>query len=142
MDYVYRPVTIRLARPEDAPGMAEVIMRSWEAAYEGIIPGEYIREKNATRPAQYKRSMTDENKNSYVMVRDGKIAGVMRIAPPQDEDALDDWYELHYIYLHPDYFRSGIGTQSVEFAFNLARGIGKRLMVDRGQTIRQNPKEH
>jgi len=121
-------ITIRLAVPADAPDMAEVGMRSWEVAYKDILPADYIREKNATRSEQYKRVITDENENSYVIQKDGKTVGIMKIAPSQDGDTDENYYELHYIYLHPDYFRQGIGTQAVEFAFDKARGLGKRFM--------------
>ena len=35
MDYVDKPITIRLAIPNDASEMAEIHMRSWEVAYCG-----------------------------------------------------------------------------------------------------------
>jgi ribosomal protein S18 acetylase RimI-like enzyme len=53
----------------------------------------------------------------------------MKIAPPQDDDVGDDFYELHYIYLHPDYFRMGIGTKAMEFTCEKARSIGKTSMI-------------
>ncbi|MDR2686643.1 MAG: hypothetical protein LBB75_02745, partial [Oscillospiraceae bacterium] len=62
--------------------MAEVHMRSWEAAYKDIVPADYIREKNAARPAFYKRVITEENTDFYVIQLDGKTVGIMRIAPP------------------------------------------------------------
>ena len=34
MDYIYRPLTIRLAVPADALDMAEALMRSWEVMAE------------------------------------------------------------------------------------------------------------
>jgi len=123
------PVEIRLARPSDAPDMAEIIMRSWETAYKDILPPEYIREKNAVRPEQYKRAITDENTNSYIIRRGDKTVGVMRIDSPQDGDADGSCYELHNIYLHPDYFRQGIGTLAMEFAFQKARDLGKKIML-------------
>ena len=122
-------IEIRFAVPADAPDMAEVGMRSWEAAYRDILPVDYIREKNATRPEQFKQSITDENDNSYVIIKDGKTVGIMKIAPSSDEDLNDDFYELHYIYLHPDYFRLGIGTRAMEFAFDKARENGKKFIV-------------
>jgi GNAT superfamily N-acetyltransferase len=122
-------VAIRLASPSDAPGMAEVHMRSWEAAYKDIVPAAYIREKNAARPAMYNRIFTDENTDFYVIQLDGKTVGIMRIAPPQDEDAGDNTCEIHCLYLHPDVFRMGIGTKAMEFAFNKARGSGKTAMT-------------
>ena len=122
-------VEIRLARPPDAPGMAEVIMRSWEIAYKDIMPPEYIREKNAARPEQYNRVITDENTSSYVIRRDNKTVGVMRIDSPQDGDTDGSCYELHNIYLHPDYFRQGIGTLAMGFALKKARELGKKTML-------------
>ena len=122
-------ITIRPAVPADAPDMAEVHMRSWEIAYKDIIPAEYIREKNAGRPALYARIITGEDLNQYVIQKDGKTVGIMRAAPPQDDDVSDNFYELHGIYLHPDYYRQGIGTQAVEFAFDKARSLDKTVMT-------------
>jgi len=86
LDYIYKPINIRLAVPADAPEMAEVLMRSWEVAYKDIIPADYIRQKNATRPEQYKRVITDENTTDYVIQQSNKTVGIMRITPPQDDD--------------------------------------------------------
>ena len=122
-------VTIRLAVPADASDMAEVHIRSWEVAYKDIIPEEYIREKNAGRHELYKRVITRGNTNTYVIQHGKKTVGVMRVAPPQDEDAGDNVYELHCIYLHPDYFRQGIGTKAMEYALSIARRLGKKTMI-------------
>ena len=53
----------------------------------------------------------------------------MNIASPQDDDIGEDGYELGSIYLHPDFFRQGIGTQALNFAFNKARSLKKTFMV-------------
>jgi len=117
---------IRLATPADAQDMAEVGMRSWEVAYKEILPADYIREKNATRPDLFKRVITDENQNSYVIQLGGKTVGIMKLDAPVDDDLTDEYYELHYIYLHPDYFRQGIGAKAMDFAMEKARELGKK----------------
>lgn len=122
-------VTIRLARPDDAPAMAEVHVCSWLAAYKDIIPEAFMAQKNAERPALYKRVITKENTNSYVIEREGKIIGIMRVAPPQDTDLNDNAYELHYLYLHPAVFRLGIGTAAMSFACRLAKNLDKTTLV-------------
>jgi len=119
---------IRLAKPSDAPDMAEIHARSWEVAYKDIIPMEYIKQKNATRPALYQRIITNDNTTQYVIQADCKTVGIMCIDDPQDDDIDDNYYELHGIYLHPDYYRKGIGTQAVDFAFEKARELGKKFM--------------
>ncbi|MCL2286927.1 MAG: GNAT family N-acetyltransferase [Firmicutes bacterium] len=121
-------ITIRLAKPEDVQHMAEVLMRSWEVAYKDIFSAEYIREKNATRPALFRRVITDDNTEAFVIMCGSKVVGIMRVALPQDDDVDDAVYELHYIYLHPDYFRRGIGTKAMKFAFDIAKSKGKTVM--------------
>jgi GNAT superfamily N-acetyltransferase len=122
-------ITIRLAVPEDALDMAEIGMRSWEVAYKDIIPADFIREKNATRLEQYKRIITDENANHYVIQKHGKTVGIMWIAPSPDDDMGNDCYDVHAVYLHPDYFRQGIGKQAMDFAFDKARSLGKTIIT-------------
>lgn len=122
-------ISIRLATPADAVDMAQVHMRSWADAYQCILPAAFIREKNATRPALYQQVITGDNTDSYVIESDGKIVGIMGVGAPHDDDADDDVYELLYLYLHPDTFRMGIGSQAMAFAFNLARSLGKSTMT-------------
>lgn len=122
-------ITIRLAVPADAPDMAEIHMRSWEAAYKDIIPEEYIREKNAGRTALWERILGSINTTQYIIKKDGKTAGMMGIGASRDENAGDDTYELMGLYLLPEYFRQGIGTQAMEFAFDMTRVLGKKHMT-------------
>lgn len=122
-------ITIRLAKPEDAPDMAEVLARSWEIAYKDIIPMEYIKAKNATRSDQFARIITHDNKTQHVVQADNKTMGIMNVAPPQDDDVSDEFYELHGLYLHPEYYRMGIGTQTMNFAIDVARNLGKKYMT-------------
>jgi len=134
-------ITVRLAVPADAPDMAEIHMRSWEVAYKDIIPAEYIKEKNATRPALWKRIITDENQYQYVIQKNGKIVGIMCVVPKPQDDVGNEVSELEGIYLHPDYYRQGIGSQAMEFAYSKAREWGKKVMtvwvfIDNANSIR------
>ena len=129
MDYIHGDIAIRLAVPADAPDFAEIHIRSWEAAYKDIIPADYIREKNAARHDLWKRIITGENTIHYIVQKNGKTAGIMTVAPSRDNDADDSFYELRGIYLHPDYYRQGIGTHAMEYAYSVARDLGKTTMT-------------
>ena len=118
------PITIRLAIPADAPDIAEVLMRSWEVAYKDIVPADFIRERNATRTAQFK--IPDDDTSYYIMQKYGKTVGMMRLLPDNSDDSI---YDLQAIYLHPDYFLQGIGTTAMEFAFEKARSLGKTAVT-------------
>jgi len=116
------------ASPPDAPEMAEVLMRSWEEAYGDIIPEDFIRQKNAARPEQFRQAITDGNEDEYVIQESGRIIGIMKVAPPLDDDLGGDYYELRYLYLHPDYFRRGVGKRAMAFAFDKARQFDRQYM--------------
>ena len=122
-------VTVCLAGPADARDMAEIHMRSWEAAYAGILPAEYIEKKNKDRPALWERVLAEGNTTRHIILADGRAAGLLCLGPPEEDDAGGDAYELYAIYLHPDFYRQGVGTQALAFAFDKARGLGKREMT-------------
>ena len=121
-------ITITLATPADAHDMAEIHIRSWEAAYKDIIPADYIKAKNATRHELWQRILTPDNEKQHIIRANGKTAGMLSVDLPHDEIG-DEYYELHGIYLFPEYFRQGIGTKAVNFAFDQARKLGKRQMI-------------
>ena len=129
MDCLNRPITIRSARPSDALVMAKIHMRSWETAYTGIIPEEYIREKNAARPAMWEKSLAEEQHPHKVILLGDTVVGIVCFDQPQDDDVGEAFCELRLIYLHPDYFRKGIGTKAMEYAFACARDMGKDFMT-------------
>jgi len=108
--------------------MAEIHVRSWEVAYKDIIPADFIHEKNATRLEMWRKMITEENATQYVIELDGKAVGILGLGLPRDLDLSDDYSELFAIYLHPDYYRQGIGTQAMRFAFDKAVRMGKTLM--------------
>jgi hypothetical protein len=83
LDYIYRPVTIRLATPADASDMAEIHARSWEAAYKDILPAEYIKKQSEKRPGLWQKIMSEENTSQYVIRTDGRTVGIMCAAPPK-----------------------------------------------------------
>jgi len=122
-------ITIRLCLPADAPAMAEIHMRSWEAAYRDIVPAEYIREKNATRPERWRQFLAGEISSQHIIEADGNPAGMLCFGPSREEDAGEDTYEVYAIYLHPDYFRQGIGTRAMNYALGEAKKLGKLSMT-------------
>jgi len=123
-------IVIRSANPSDAPHVAEILMRSWEAAYRGIMPADFIQARNSLRPEQYKQLLAADERTYYVICNGERIVGYMRIVNASEgDDAASSAYDLEQIYLHPDCWRQGIGTQAMAFACALARDAGKSAMV-------------
>lgn len=130
-------ITIRLAVNNDAADMAEIHARSWEAAYKDILPPECIKTQSAKRPALWQKILAAENSIHYIILMKETPVGMITVGPPQQEDIEiendiginDTFFELHGIYLHPDYFRMGIGTRAMEFAFDKAKNANKTNML-------------
>ena len=134
----YNNINIRLAVLSDASAMAEIHARSWEAAYKDIMPAKYIEKQSEKRPAQWRNILSQENKKQYIIEADGKPAGMVCVGEPHheyteifnDDSCIDSSFcELHNIYLHPNYFRCGIGTRAMDFAINKGREANKSNIV-------------
>ena len=123
-------ITIRLAIPSDAPDIAEILMRSWEVAYGNIIPVDFIQKRNSIRMEQFKQAITEENDTYYTIQTDGKTVGYMRVVNAlSDDDSECEVSDLEQIYLHPDYYRQGIGTRAMNFAYSVALSSRKTVMI-------------
>ena len=113
-------VTIRRARPQDAPAMAQVHVAAWRSAYAGILPDAYLEALSATREAaSYERA---------ILARRGGHAGFVAVADAQ-EDAAQGIIGFATGGLAR---RPGLAEGEVETLYLLDdfrdRGIGRRLM--------------
>lgn len=128
---------IRLANLTDAQDMANIHARSWEVAYKDIIPMDYIKKQSEKRKALWEKILSGANEKQYIIELDGKPVGMMCVAPPQIEEieikndtGIDDsFWELHGIYLLPDYYRKGIGAIVMKYAFDKAITNGAENMI-------------
>lgn len=96
-------VLIRKALPSDAEEMAAVHIRSWEAAYAGIVPDQTIAEKNAARPALWKKLLSEDGKNlKYAICEDERIVGLMILNNPEDKTEEESTLEVGCLYISPE----------------------------------------
>lgn len=108
---------IRDAVPEDAMAVARVHVRSWLAAYRGLIADDFL---DALRPedraATYEFGAEDlAAPRTIVAEADGEIRGFATTGPCRDEDALGA-AELYALYVDPRRWRAGIGLLLLEAA--------------------------
>ncbi len=111
-------IYIRRATAADSETMADIHRRSWSAAYAGLLSAEAIAQKNAGRSALWKRLLQEEsqeNANYFLAEADGVPAGMISIGSYRDEN-IPDIGEIRAIYLLPEYWNRGIGSQLIAFA--------------------------
>jgi ribosomal protein S18 acetylase RimI-like enzyme len=101
----------RDAAVEVALGIARVSVTAWQAAYQGLMPAEYL----AGLSAEAALPRFEQGLRAYplvlVMELDGTIVGFSWYGASRDADATPQTGEVMAINLHPSYWRRGLGRE-------------------------------
>ena len=101
---------IRAAIPEDALAVARVHVRSWQAAYRGLIPQAYLDSlKPEVWAAKYGFQRTDPERPTTLVAVDGDGIRGLAMTGPYRGDDLTDVVELLAIYADPQHWGAGVG---------------------------------
>jgi len=121
----YMGILLRAAESADAMSVACVHVRSWQSAYRGLLPKEYLDQLRPEERAQvYDFATRDPRKaQTIVAVEAGLIRGFATTAPSRDQD-LAGHGELCALYVDPDYWGRGMGMALVSAARDRLVGMG------------------
>ena len=122
---------VRTAGPDDAPRIAEVNVRSWKAAYAGIVPDAILDGMDIDRYREtWLRRIADLGQRSlFVAVLDGRIEGYVLSGPARDHDLPDLAGEVYAIYVDPPAQRRGLGRVLLDAGEGELRGAGFEPLV-------------
>jgi len=132
-----QPITIRPARIEDAPAIAHVQVKTWQATYRGIVPDTFLdtmdEAERTKRWGSFIEQSCSDATQPFVIVAVHAVAGIIGYAAggqARSEDA-GPLGELYALYILPPFQRRGIGRQLVvAFAQELlARGFNKMVVL-------------
>lgn len=102
---------LRGATVADAHGLAVVHVRSWQAAYRGLMPQEVLDGLSiAEREANWARIVAETPRGSQTLVvlDADRLVGWASYGDARDADAVGTG-ELWGIYVHPDAWSTGVG---------------------------------
>ena len=121
---------IRLAKPDDALIVARIHVRSWQAAYQGLIPDDYLK---GLRPEERARRYEFASENplaaaTLVAMENDTLVGFATVAPARDADAAGHG-ELCALYVDPDRLRRGVGSALLTAACERLVARGFRNLV-------------
>jgi ribosomal protein S18 acetylase RimI-like enzyme len=122
-------VELRDATPADAHAIAEVLVRSWRAAYRGLLPDDVLAGLSVPdRERFWSGALTARAPGTRAVVASiaGAVVGFAATGPPlvpadRADPTLGDLYAL---YLAPDVWHRGIGTQLHDAALDRLRSCG------------------
>jgi GNAT superfamily N-acetyltransferase len=114
---------LRPAEPADAIAVARVHVRSWQAAYRGLMPDDYLDQlRPEDRAKKYTFGSTDPlQPQTIVATEGGAIHGFATTAPARD---MQNYGELWALYVDPEQWGCGIGVALISEA--------RAGLVDRG----------
>jgi GNAT superfamily N-acetyltransferase len=105
------PVLIRRAEPGDAAGIADVHVRSWRKAHEGVVPSEWL---GLTQVKGREESWRTElqmaaDRRPWVALVDGQVVGFASAGLSRDDDSGPEIGEVYHVYVAPECWGRGIG---------------------------------
>jgi len=113
---------IRRARLEDAAAIAEVHVRTWQAAYEHVFGAERLAGIDVARREGLARHFaTDAEHDAFVAEAGGRIVGFVACGPPGDGG---EERELFAIYVLPEAWGSAAASGLMGAALDAMRGRG------------------
>lgn len=119
----------RPAAPADAVALATVHVRSWQAAYRGVLSDDVLDgpELPENRVRLWRRLPDEPGPRDLTFVAerpDGRIVGLLHGAPTRDPDGDPDTGEVIAIYAEPTAWGTGVGRELMTAALQALRGAG------------------
>jgi len=117
---------VRRATVADAPAIADVHTRTWQAAYEHVFGPERLAGIDAgRRRSSWERAIAN-GQDVFVAELDGRVVAFVSVGAARDDEALG---ELHAIYALPETWGTGVGRALMRSAVEALRGAGHREAV-------------
>ena len=140
----HRPSTdVRLARVEDAAALARVHVRSWQAAYAGIVDGAHLAALDVgARTELWRDRLTGGQAGAltYVATAGSDVVGFATAGPVRDQDLerqQQGWAEVYALYVDPGQWRGGVGSALWRA---LDAGWGEEVVAVALWVLRDNPR--
>lgn len=99
---------IRLT-PEYASKASHIYALSWKAAYQGIVPQEYLDSLSLERWTPF---LTDSPSTGFLLKDGGEFTATSSVSAARDE-TMPGWGEIISIYVLPQYFHKGYGSRLI-----------------------------
>jgi len=103
---------IRRATLEDAAAIAAIHVRTWQAAYAGIVPDDFLAGLSKEKRKEFwGRELADNQSIVVTAVEKGAVVGWASGGASRDPDAAKCVSEVYAIYISPENWAQGVGTQ-------------------------------
>jgi GNAT superfamily N-acetyltransferase len=117
---------VRPGELTDATALGTIRVAAWRQAYDGSVAREVLDGLDAEHEALAfaARMHADPAIHTLVAVSEGVVIGYCIFGPDRDEPARDRG-EVYAVYVHPDHWRSGAGSQLMNAALEELAASGR-----------------
>lgn len=116
---------IRKASERDATRIARIHVRTWQAAYRGLLPDAYLDGLDPLQRAiSWKGLIGAPDEFVLVAVRGERIVGFCSLLPSRDSAAPPEIAEISSLYVDPREWRRGAGSSLIAAAVDHAASHG------------------
>lgn len=116
---------IRHADVNDAGILGNIHALSWQKAYKDILPKAFLEKVTVENRTKYFMKALSENKEEDLIIYDKDEAlGFATIGECRDKDFDETYGEIWGIYMHPDYYGRGYGTELMKCCINELKNRG------------------
>jgi ribosomal protein S18 acetylase RimI-like enzyme len=127
-------VIVRDAIVNDAEALAVVHVRTWQEAYRGKVPQEYLDRLDLSQRQQgWRQSIQQDRAPAGTLVFEHEGAGVVgfiSVSPCRDTDADPQLVgEIQAVYLLPEYWGRGVGRLLMEAGMRRLADAGYREII-------------
>jgi ribosomal protein S18 acetylase RimI-like enzyme len=119
-----RDLRCRDATSGDAAAIAATHVAAWRAAYEGLVPAEFLAGLDADRARDRWARWLGDGGTVVVVEAAGAVVGFCRYGPSRDADRGQSTGEVVAINVHPASWRQGLGRALLDAALSRLRAAG------------------
>lgn len=119
------PYLVRKASEHDASRVAEIQVKTWQVAYRGLLPDDYLDGLDPVRRAVVWKGLLAEPKGAvFLAQKDSHVVGFCDVLPSRDPAAPPEIAEIAAIYVEPAAWGTGAGRSLIAAATGYARDHG------------------
>jgi len=118
-------MNVRAADERDADPIARVQVASWQKAYAGLMPDELLSSLDpAERAEDWRRQLRKLEGEALVAIERSEVVGFSYFGSARDEHAGEKVGEVRAIYVHPSFWRRGVGRVLLTESLSRLRAHG------------------
>lgn len=120
---------IRTATIDDAEGIAQIHIYSWQKMYKDFIPETILQNLSLQERTQQWYDLIEQHVKVLIIEINNQLVGFASIGAFHDFGSDGSMGEIKAIYLHPDYWRKGLGTQLCLAAISELTKLGYKKVL-------------